>query len=72
MQTMPDVNRDLGRHDAEIGQLKDDMRSMKEDVHEIKMMMSEARGGWKVILLISGMSATIGALLSKLIPWLTK
>ncbi len=72
MSSTPDVNRDIGRHDAEIGQLKDDMRTMKDDVHEIKMMMSEAKGGWKVILLISGISATLGAMLSKMIPWLTK
>lgn len=70
---MAGIDRDLGRHDAEISQLKDDMRELKEDVHEIKLMLSEARGGWRVIMLIAGVAGTIGAILSQLVPmWFKK
>lgn len=44
---------------------------MKEDVHEIKMMMSEAKGGWRAIVLIGGIAGALGAFLAKFIPWLT-
>ena len=70
---MAEIDRDLGRHDAEISQLKDDMRALKEDVHEIKLMLSEAKGGWRVIMLIAGVAGTIGAMLSQLLPqWFHK
>lgn len=72
MADRPDIDRDLGKHDAEISQLKDDMSTLKDDVHDIKIMMSEARGGWKVIMMIAGLSATVGALVAKFMPWLTK
>lgn len=70
---MPDIDRDLGRHDAQIVQLQEDMRSMKDDVHEIKIMLSEAKGGWRMIMMIAGVAGTLGAFLSQLLPsWFHK
>lgn len=68
----PEIDRDLGRHDAEITQLKDDMKSMKEDVHEIKLMLAKFQGGWGAIMLIAGASATLGAIVAKFIPWFSR
>lgn len=64
------MNRDLGRHDAEITQLKDDMRSLKDDVHEIKIMLAEAKGGWRGLMFVAGAGATLGAIVVKAIPWM--
>lgn len=58
------IDRDLGRHDAEISQLKEDMRSLKDDVHEIKILLSEAKGGWRVLLLIAGAAGAFGAMIA--------
>jgi hypothetical protein len=66
----PSIHHDLGRHDAQIEQLQADMRAMKEDVHEIKMILSEARGGWKTLMLVGGIAAAVGATVSKLAGWL--
>lgn len=66
----PRIHHDLGRHDAQIEQLKADMSEVKSDVHEIKMMLSEARGGWRTLMLVGGIAATVGALVAKLATWL--
>ena len=62
----PAIQRDIGRHDAQIETLQEDMRSLKNDVHEIKLILSEARGGWKTLMMVGGISATIGALTAKI------
>lgn len=60
------IHHDLGRHDAQIEQLKQDMHAMKQDVHEIKMILSEAKGGWKTLMMVGGIAAAVGAGVSKL------
>lgn len=67
---MQEIQRDIGRHDAQIEALKDDMRMMKDDIVEIKEILSEARGGWKVAAILGGVSATIGALVAKVLSWM--
>ena len=67
---MQELQRDIGRHDAQIEALKDDMRLMKEDIVEIKEILSEARGGWKVAAILGGVSATVGAFAAKLFSWM--
>jgi molybdopterin biosynthesis enzyme len=67
---MQELQRDIGRHDAQIEALKDDMRVMKDDLMEIKEILSEARGGWKVAAILGGVSATIGALVAKTLSWM--
>lgn len=62
----PRIHHDLGRHDAQIEQLKDDMQAVKSDVHEIKLMLSEARGGWKTLMMVAGFAAAVGAGMTKL------
>lgn len=66
----PAVHRDLGRHDAEISQLKDDVADIKDDVRIIRETLATARGGWKTLLLVAGISSTVGALASKVAVWL--
>lgn len=67
---MQEIQRDIGRHDAQIEALKDDMRLMKEDLIEIKEILSEARGGWKVAAILGGVSATVGAMVAKVVGWM--
>lgn len=86
----PAIQRDLGRHDAQIEALERDVKRMREEMHEMRNQMSEmhkdfaeqlqqisstlseARGGWKVLMLVGGVSATIGAAgykLASLFQW---
>ena len=60
------------------------MRDVKDDVHEIKetqkgqaialqdiaKTLSEARGGWKTLLLMCAFAGGTGALIAKVIPFL--
>ena len=62
----PAIQRDIGRHDAQIETLQQDMRALKNDVHEIKLILSEARGGWKTLMMVGGISATVGAVVAKI------
>jgi hypothetical protein len=66
----PSIHHDLGRHDAQIEQLKEDMQAVKADVHDIKLMLSEARGGWKTLMLVGGIAASVGAVVAKAATWI--
>lgn len=55
------VHRDLGRHDAEIENLKTEVHAMRVDLSEIKNMLSEATGGWKMLMAVSGLAAALAS-----------
>lgn len=65
-----EIARDLGRHDAQIETLQADMALVKNDVHEIKMMLAEAKGGWRTLMAVGGFAAFIGAMLAKVADWI--
>ena len=67
---MNGYERELGTLTAKINRLESDVSEMKDDVRAIKETMSEARGGWKAIALVSGISGTIGALIAKFAPFI--
>ncbi len=64
--------RELATHAADIEHLQRDMDKLAADMDEIKRsiaaintMLSEARGGWRMLMLISGASGTLGAALTQ-------
>lgn len=65
-----EIQRDIGRHDAQIESLQEDMRSVKTDVHEIKIMLAEAKGGWRTLMAMSSFAGILGAGLMKIMYWL--
>jgi hypothetical protein len=67
-----EMARDIGRHDAQIETLQADMAEMKKDVHEIKLMLAEAKGGWKTLMAVGGFAAVVGSILTKFIDWLLR
>lgn len=69
--SIPEVPFALGQHEAEIARLREEMAQMREDVHAIKLMLAEAKGGWRVIMLVAGASGAVGAALAKFLPILT-
>ena len=63
--------RELATHANDIAHLQDDMDSMKEDIkairkalEDIDKTLSEAKGGWKVLMwaggAVSAVTATVG------------
>jgi hypothetical protein len=43
---------------------------LRGEVQEMKSMVDQAKGGWKIIVGVGTLSATFGALISKLFPFL--
>lgn len=71
------IHREIGRHDAQIESLQEQVRLLHKDMQQmntllqaIQSTLSEARGGWRTLMLVGGVSATFGAFLIKLTTWL--
>lgn len=72
----PEMQRDIGKHDAQIEALDRDMQEMKADLRrvfdkldQINDTLSEAKGGWKTMLWIAGGSAAAGGMIVKMLPF---
>ncbi len=65
---MPEIERTLGEHGARLTAVEDDIAEIKADVKTVLRQMAEAQGGWKVLMLVGGASATIGGLLATYLP----
>lgn len=71
--------RELATHAADIRHLQDDMdrlvesvKTMQASLSAIEKTLSEAKGGWKVLLAIGGASGVVGAALTQFMhsmPW---
>ena len=68
--------RELATHAADIAHLQTDMDKMLENMKAmqatltaIDKTLSEAKGGWKMLMLLAGASGTIGAGLVQLVHW---
>ena len=71
--------RELATHASDIKHLQDDMDKlvasvalMQQTLTAIDKTLSEAKGGWKMLLLIGGAGGTLGSLLTHVIgmtPW---
>jgi len=60
--------KDVAAHDVEIKHLQDDMERMIKEMTEIKKTLnaidrtlSEAKGGWKTLVVVGGVASSIGA-----------
>lgn len=58
-----DVQRDLGRHEADLIRVKEDVAAMRKDLHELTQMFAEIRGGKKAVGVLISAAAAIGAFL---------
>lgn len=65
-----DVQRDLGKHEADIERLKEDVSAMRKDLHELTQMFAEIRGGKKAVGVLISAAATMGAFLGWLASFL--
>lgn len=68
--------RELATHASDIKHLQDDMDKMLLNMKEmqatlvaIDKTLSEARGGWKILMLVGGASSVVGAGLVQLTNW---
>lgn len=78
MSDLMEQARELATHAAEIKHLQSDMDKMVEDMEEIKKAiieinrtLSEAKGGWKVLMLVGGAAGTLGAGVVQVVHWMS-
>lgn len=71
------MNGDLQRLAQEVGELRGELSAVKEttreqgdDIKAILKTLNEARGGWKALLLIAGISTACGALGAKIVTFM--
>jgi prefoldin subunit 5 len=66
------VERELAVHETEIKHLQADMDRLVADMDDIKKTLNdinstlaEARGGWKVLMMVGGAGGALGALVTQ-------
>lgn len=62
---MPSDPHMIGRHDADIETLKKDMRELRASNARIEQILSEHRGGFKVLAAVATIGGAVGAALVK-------
>ncbi len=60
--------REFGRLEARLDAVEEDLKELRRDVREIRDSLATVRGGWRLLALLVGASASLGALASKLLP----
>jgi hypothetical protein len=71
--------RELATHAADIKHMQEDMDKMLESMKamqttlvSINSTLSEAKGGWKVLMLVGGAAGTVGAGIVQIVHWWSK
>ena len=66
------VERELAVHETEIKHLQADMDKLVQDMESIKVTLNainstlaEARGGWRVLMMVGGAGGALGALVTQ-------
>lgn len=65
---MTSIERDVGALEARMQTVEHEIHAMREDVREIRDALVTARGGWKTLTLVIGVSIWLGALLARALP----
>lgn len=60
---------DIQHIQADMDKMISDMDDIKKVLNEIQQTLSEAKGGWRMLLLIGGAAGTIGAALTQIAHW---
>lgn len=65
---MTTIERDMGALQARMEAVEQEVHAIRRDVREIRDAVVTARGGWKVATVVIGLSASMGAILGKILP----
>jgi hypothetical protein len=64
------LDRQLGDMQARLVTVERLLELNTRDTREVRDMMLQARGGWRTLAAVAGVSAAIGGLVIKLLGWL--
>ena len=62
------TERELGELSARVTAIERDMRGMRSDVREIRDALLTLRGGKRVLIVVIGAAASLGAGIATLLP----
>lgn len=63
-----DASIEVAALTVKVEMLERDISELKSDVKQLLAVVNQTRGGWKTIVLVSGVAGTVGAVLAKLVP----
>jgi chromosome condensin MukBEF ATPase and DNA-binding subunit MukB len=64
------LEHEVGGLQARMDTVETELQGMRADVREIRDALVTARGSWKAICLVVGLSVSLGAAIGKLFPLL--
>ena len=59
----------VAKLEVQVERLENDVHEMKSDIKAIRATLDNATGGWRMFLLVGGVSAAVGGLLVKLVSF---
>lgn len=60
----------LTKLETEQHYIRDDVKEMKKDIKAIRETLSQARGGWKLLMMASGIAGSVGVLIGKMLMFM--
>jgi phage shock protein A len=64
---MDKVEVSVARMEVQVERLEKDVTEMKGDIKSIIATLDKASGGWKMLMIVGGMSAAIGGFMMKVL-----
>lgn len=64
------LEREVGALQARMETVEAELQGIRSDVREIRDVLVTARGSWKALSLVVGLSVSLGATAGKLFPFL--
>lgn len=64
---MDKVEVSVAKMEVQVERLEKDMSEMKDDIKAIRATLDKASGGWKMLMIVGGLSAAIGSFMTKVV-----
>ena len=64
------TQRDIGRLEAEVASLSEDIKELKSQVRINTQILTEMQGGKKYLFALFGLAAAIGAVADRILGWI--
>lgn len=61
------LHRDVGRVEGDVKALQLQLTAMQAKVDEMHRALMQAQGGWRVMVMVGGASAAVGAVIAKVV-----
>lgn len=70
------LQRDIGKHDAQIDALQsqvdrlhEDLKEVLAELQEIRSTLDTAKGGWRTLMMVGGAGAAMGGAVVSIVQW---